>query len=120
MMTNTKRALVTSGNCGIGLAIAQGLLAQGYEVIITARSIDSANKAAERLGGKAIPLELDVSDDRSIDINAMCPSWVRTDMGGASADRSPEQGADTAIWLATAASRNETGKFWRDRTVVTF
>jgi NAD(P)-dependent dehydrogenase (short-subunit alcohol dehydrogenase family) len=56
---------------------------------------------------------------KNIAINSMCPGWVRTDMGGASADRSPEQGADTAIWLATEAPRNETGKFWRDRKVVT-
>jgi NAD(P)-dependent dehydrogenase (short-subunit alcohol dehydrogenase family) len=65
-MTN-KRALVTGGNRGIGLAIAQGLIALNYEVIITARSIESAKKAAEKLGAKAIPLELDVSDDSSID-----------------------------------------------------
>ena len=65
-MTN-KRVLITGGNRGIGFAIAQGLLAQGYEAIVTARSLDSANKAAERLGNKAIPLELDVSDDLSIE-----------------------------------------------------
>jgi hypothetical protein len=39
-------------------------------------------------------------------------------MGGASATRSPEQGADMAIWLATEAPRSETGKFWRDRAAV--
>jgi NAD(P)-dependent dehydrogenase (short-subunit alcohol dehydrogenase family) len=222
---------VTGGNRGIGLAIAQGLINRDYEVIITARSIESAQKAAEHLGEKAIPLELDVSDDNSIAqaiailiqqidrldvlinnagvypdkqvdsltisrellntamqtntfgvirmvqaclplleksldarvinlssgmgefdsltttatsyclsklalngatvmlsqslesknivINAMCPGWVRTDMGGASAPQSPEQGADTAIWLATEAPRSETGKFWRDRLAVT-
>ncbi len=64
---NNKRALVTGGNRGIGLAIAQGLLAQGYEVVITARSLAAAKQAADKLGAKAIPLELDVSDDRSID-----------------------------------------------------
>jgi NAD(P)-dependent dehydrogenase (short-subunit alcohol dehydrogenase family) len=57
---------------------------------------------------------------KHIAINAMCPGWVRTDMGGTSADRSPEQGADTAIWLATEASRSETGQFWRDRKVISF
>ncbi|MEM0981656.1 MAG: short-chain dehydrogenase, partial [Cyanobacteria bacterium P01_H01_bin.58] len=49
-----------------------------------------------------------------------CPGWVRTDMGGGSAPRSPEQGADTAIWLATEAPHSETGKFWRDRQVIVF
>ncbi len=57
---------------------------------------------------------------KEIAVNAMCPGWVRTDMGGAAASRSPEQGADTAIWLATEASRNETGKFWRDRKIISY
>ncbi|MEL6224538.1 MAG: SDR family NAD(P)-dependent oxidoreductase [Cyanobacteria bacterium J06627_8] len=57
---------------------------------------------------------------KGIAVNAMGPGWVRTDMGGASAPRSPEQGADTAIWLATEAPHNETGKFWRDRQAIDF
>jgi NAD(P)-dependent dehydrogenase (short-subunit alcohol dehydrogenase family) len=57
---------------------------------------------------------------KNIIINAMCPGWVRTDMGGASATRSPEEGADTAIWLAIEASCSETGKFWRDRKMISF
>ncbi|MEM7038469.1 MAG: SDR family NAD(P)-dependent oxidoreductase [Bacteroidota bacterium] len=52
-----------------------------------------------------------------IKVNAMCPGWVRTDMGGAGATRSVEQGADTAVWLATAAEI-PTGKFFRDRAVI--
>ena len=37
----------------------------------------------------------------SVKVNAMCPGWVRTRMGGQGADRAPQEGADTAIWLAT-------------------
>ena len=48
-------------------------------------------------------------------VNSVCPGWVRTDMGGASAPRSVEQGADTAVWLATDAPRKITGRFLRDR-----
>ncbi len=48
----------------------------------------------------------------------MCPGWVRTDMGGAGADRSVDQGADTAVWLATEADPRLTGKFFRDRTEI--
>lgn len=51
----------------------------------------------------------------AIAVNSMCPGWVRTDMGGASAPRSVEEGADTAVWLATEADQKLTGKFFRDR-----
>ena len=47
--------------------------------------------------------------------NSMCPGWVRTDMGGAGATRTPQQGADTALWLATLPDDGPTGGFFRDR-----
>jgi NAD(P)-dependent dehydrogenase (short-subunit alcohol dehydrogenase family) len=47
--------------------------------------------------------------------NAVDPGWVRTDMGGPSAPRSPEQGADTIVWLATLPDDGPTGGFFRDR-----
>ena len=50
-----------------------------------------------------------------IKINAMCPGWVRTRMGGSAASRSPEEGADTAIWLATLPDDGPSGGFYRDR-----
>ncbi|MDJ0898587.1 MAG: SDR family NAD(P)-dependent oxidoreductase [Xenococcus sp. MO_188.B8] len=71
------------------------------------------------LNGATIMLA-DALSSKGIVVNAVCPGWVRTDMGGESAPRSPEQGADTAIWLATEASGSETGKFWRDRTEISY
>lgn len=53
--------------------------------------------------------------DKGIAVNSMCPGWVRTDMGGSGASRSVEEGADTAVWLATEAPRDFTGQFVRDR-----
>ncbi len=52
---------------------------------------------------------------REVSVNACCPGWVRTDMGGAHAERSVEQGADTIVWLATAAEAIGSGGFYRDR-----
>ena len=55
---------------------------------------------------------------QNVSVNAMCPGWVRTDMGGQSAPRHVAQGADTAVWLATTEERLPTGKFFRDRTEI--
>lgn len=52
---------------------------------------------------------------KSVKVNAMCPGWVRTRMGGGAASRSPEEGADTAIWLATLGADGPTGEFFRNR-----
>src|SRR5581483_7564941 len=173
-------ALVTGANRGIGLAIARGLAARGLTVILGGRDTEKARRAADPLraeGLSAIPVQLDVTDQASVDadlrvvqaaletnligawrlciaalplmrrhgygrivnvssssgafsepgfeapaysvskaglnmltlrlaaelagsgilVNACCPGWVRTEMGGPNAPLSPEQGADTAI-----------------------
>lgn len=48
-------------------------------------------------------------------VNSMCPGWVKTEMGGPGATRSVEQGADTAVWLATLPDNGPRGGFFRDR-----
>jgi NAD(P)-dependent dehydrogenase (short-subunit alcohol dehydrogenase family) len=50
-----------------------------------------------------------------VKVNAACPGWVATDMGGAAAPRSVEQGADTIVWLATLPEDGPTDGFFRDR-----
>ena len=229
----TKIALVTGGNRGIGYAIAQGLLKANFQVIIGSRSLEKGKEAAEKLNSSlASAVEIDIADDNSINkafdelknkierldilinnagiypdngfniltidrelltktlnvntfgaikttqiflpllekgdqarvinyssgygqlnglsasvpsyclskltlngatimladalasknitVNAVDPDWVSSDMGGANAPRTVEQGADTAIWLATVDSVQDSGKLWRDRTIVSF
>ncbi|MDF3068458.1 MAG: short-chain dehydrogenase/reductase [Polyangiaceae bacterium] len=48
-------------------------------------------------------------------VNAVCPGWVRTDMGGSSALRSLEEGASGIVWAATLGAGEPTGGFFRDR-----
>jgi len=48
-------------------------------------------------------------------VNCVSPGWVRTDMGGAAAPLSVEQGADTIVWLALDAPQSLTGQFLRER-----
>jgi NAD(P)-dependent dehydrogenase (short-subunit alcohol dehydrogenase family) len=48
-------------------------------------------------------------------VNSACPGWTRTQMGGATATRSVEEGADTIIWLATLPDDGPSGGFFHDR-----
>lgn len=57
--------------------------------------------------------------NKNISVNAVDPGWVSSDMGGANAPRTVQQGADTAIWLATDSVK-DSGKLWRDRAVAGF
>jgi NAD(P)-dependent dehydrogenase (short-subunit alcohol dehydrogenase family) len=50
-----------------------------------------------------------------IKVNAACPGWVRTDMGGANATRSVEEGVATTVWLATLPDDGPSGGLFRDR-----
>jgi NAD(P)-dependent dehydrogenase (short-subunit alcohol dehydrogenase family) len=51
-------------------------------------------------------------------VNAVDPGWVRTDMGGRSASRSIEQGAETIVWLSTLPDDGPSGGFFKDRRPV--
>ena len=54
-------------------------------------------------------------------VDAICPGHCRTDMGGEDAPRSAQEGAETAVWLATRdfnLTTDKTGLLWEDRQVV--
>ncbi|RMF10373.1 MAG: SDR family oxidoreductase [Candidatus Neomarinimicrobiota bacterium] len=58
--------------------------------------------------------------DQNILINAASPGWVKTDMGGANATRTVEEGADTITWLATLPDDGPTGGLFHDRTRISW
>ena len=47
-------------------------------------------------------------------VNAVCPGWVRTRMGGRGAARSIEEGAQGIVWAATLPPGGPSGGFFRD------
>lgn len=47
-------------------------------------------------------------------VNSVCPGWVRTDMGGSSAERTIEEGASGIVWAATLPDEGPSGGFFRD------
>eukprot|EP01090_Pellita_catalonica_P006006 TRINITY_DN1620_c0_g1_i2.p1 TRINITY_DN1620_c0_g1~~TRINITY_DN1620_c0_g1_i2.p1 ORF type:complete len:285 (+),score=67.12 TRINITY_DN1620_c0_g1_i2:35-856(+) len=55
--------------------------------------------------------------DGSKIIVACCPGRVKTDMSQGRGTKTPEQGADTPVWLATDKSADFHGKFYADRNI---
>jgi 3-oxoacyl-[acyl-carrier protein] reductase len=58
-------ALVTGGGRGIGASIARELAADGWSVVVAARTREQVEAVAEEVGGRAI--ELDVTDRRAVE-----------------------------------------------------
>lgn len=63
----------------------------------------------------ALTVKLAAAVPSAVKVNSMSPGWVRTRMGGASADRSVEEACDTILWLATLPDDGPTGGFFMDR-----
>lgn len=105
-------------------ALAPGMVARSYGRIVNVSS--GWGSFAEGMGGpglygitkaalNALTVRFSKELPHSVKVNAMCPGWVRTRMGGESASRSPDEGADTAVWLATLPDDGPTGGFFRGR-----
>ena len=54
-------------------------------------------------------------NEQGLMANAVCPGWVRTDLGGEEAERSVEKGAETPTWLCRFTPDSPSGAFWRDK-----
>jgi carbonyl reductase 1 len=87
-------------------AVREGSLLGGYP-----RNAYSVSKIALNAYTRLLAAEL---SGRSIHVNAVCPGWVRTRMGGSGAARSVEQGARGIVWAATLGKGAASGGFFRD------
>ncbi|WP_404402030.1 SDR family NAD(P)-dependent oxidoreductase [Pelagibacterium halotolerans] len=97
--------------------------ANGYGRIV---NVSSGMGALTDMGGGSIPYRVSktalnaitrVAFNRAngdIKVNAVCPGWVRTELGGHSATRSVEQGAEGIVWAATLPADGPSGGFFRD------
>ena len=74
----------------------------GYRLSKTALNALTANLSSKLL-------------EKNITINSLCPGWVLTDMGSKFAQISVEDGAKTAVWLATEFDNKITGKFFFEK-----
>ena len=102
MTLSGKKAVVTGGGTGIGLAIAHKLAAEGCKVAITGRRLDVLKKASEAFGG--LPIKMDVSQEASV-------------VGGMQAIADQFGNIDICIANAGIAEgqniRNSSFEFWR-------
>jgi NAD(P)-dependent dehydrogenase (short-subunit alcohol dehydrogenase family) len=93
---------VVNLSSGLGQLSGMGGGTPAYRISKTALNAVTRIVAAEAEGTNVL-------------VNAACPGWVRTDMGGAAAPLSAAQGADTAVWLATLPDDGPSGGYFRGR-----
>lgn len=105
-------------------AIAPGMKTRGWGRIVNLSSGWGA--FAEGLSGpsayaiskaalNAVTVSFALALGSEVKVNAACPGWVRTRMGGETAALSAEEGAATPIMLATLPDDGPTGGFFRNR-----
>ncbi|GAA3071243.1 SDR family oxidoreductase [Rhizobium viscosum] len=116
----SKIALVTGGGTGVGRAIARGLGAAGYRVVISGRRADILEKAAAELasetGAEVTAIPADVGDPVSVRalFDAIENQYRRLDLlvnnAGVSAPGIPLEDVSFEDWSAVV-SANLTGAF---------
>lgn len=102
LLRESRAGRVVNLSSGMGQLAEMGAGTPAYRISKTALNAVTRILAAETAGSR-------------IKINSVCPGWCRTDMGGPDAPRTPEEGIDTVVWLATLPEDGPSGGFFRDR-----
>jgi NAD(P)-dependent dehydrogenase (short-subunit alcohol dehydrogenase family) len=111
-----KKALITGGNSGIGLATARLFVAEGAEVAITGRDQKTLDEAVAELGSKAYGYRADVTvgEDRKKLFADLSKDFRKLDIVFANAGisgRTPTGSTDEAIF-GKVVHTNLTGAFF--------
>ncbi|GGW87694.1 SDR family NAD(P)-dependent oxidoreductase [Alteromonas halophila] len=93
----------------INMSSGWGAFAEGMEGPVAY----AISKAA--LNALTLNVANELEEESNITVNSVCPGWVHTRMGGTDAPKSPEEGADTVVWLGTLEDETPNGKFVRER-----
>ena len=90
-------------------------------------NVSSGMGALTGMGGGAVPYRVSktvlnaitrvahTAAGPGVKANAVCPGWVRTELGGPGATRDVETGAAGIVWAATLPVDGPSGGFFRDR-----
>ena len=105
LMKQNNYGRIINVSSGMGSFAEMGSGYAGYRISKTALNAMTKILANELAGSNIL-------------INSMSPGWVKTDMGGPNADRTVQEGADTAIWLSILPNGGPSGKFYRDKKVI--
>lgn len=116
-----------TGAWRVAEAVVPGMVEAGYGRVVNVTSsygslalMDSGRHPAYRISKAALNaltrmLAAELAGTGVL-VNAADPGWTRSGMGGPSAPRGPEEGADTPVWLATLPEGDETtGGLFADR-----
>lgn len=106
-ITRNNRADIINISSGMGALTDMGTGSPAYRI----------SKAA--LNALTVFLHAELSGGTEMRVNSVCPGWVRTALGGASASRSLEEGVQGILWIVNEEPELS-GKFIRDRRTIDF
>ena len=92
---------IVNVSSGMGQLADMGGFWPGY------RMSKAALNALTRLTAKEL-------EESPVKVNAVCPGWCRTEMGGQDATRSADEGAQGIVWAALLPDDGPSGGFFRD------